>query len=162
MTTGASLKPDSASSIPASRRGSGTRRSTEKTAAASVEGEHGAEQQRQRPVQAEQEVGAEAPTTTTETAVPTVASTRGRGDRRPDRRPAGGQPALGQDQHQGGVAEDCGELGVVELDAEAALAEHQAEPEVEQQRGQAGADGQPDGARPRASRTSGAGEQRRG
>ena len=36
-TTGASLKPDSASSIPVTRRGSGTRRSTEKTAAASVE-----------------------------------------------------------------------------------------------------------------------------
>ena len=36
-TTGASLNPDSASSIPVSRRGSGTRRSTENTAAASVE-----------------------------------------------------------------------------------------------------------------------------
>ena len=37
MTTGASLNPDSASSIPLSRRGSGTVRSTENTAAASVE-----------------------------------------------------------------------------------------------------------------------------
>ena len=37
ITTGASLKPDSASSIPVTRRGSGTRRSTENTAAASVE-----------------------------------------------------------------------------------------------------------------------------
>ena len=37
ITTGASLKPDSASSTPVSRRGNGTRRSTEKTAAASVE-----------------------------------------------------------------------------------------------------------------------------
>ena len=37
MTTGASLKPDSASRMPRSRVGSGTSRSTEKTAAASVE-----------------------------------------------------------------------------------------------------------------------------
>ena len=37
MTTGASLKPDSASSMPVSRAGRGTLRSTEKTAAASVE-----------------------------------------------------------------------------------------------------------------------------
>jgi hypothetical protein len=37
MTTGASLKPDSASSMPTNRDGSGTRRRTEKTAAASVE-----------------------------------------------------------------------------------------------------------------------------
>ncbi len=37
MTTGASLKPDSASSVPVIRLGSGIRRSTEKTAAASVE-----------------------------------------------------------------------------------------------------------------------------
>ncbi len=37
MTTGASLKPDSASSIPDSRLGSGTLRRTAKTAAASVE-----------------------------------------------------------------------------------------------------------------------------
>ena len=37
MTTGASLKPDSASSMPLTRRGSGTLRSTAKTAAASVE-----------------------------------------------------------------------------------------------------------------------------
>ncbi len=37
MTTGASLKPDSASSTPVRRAGSGTLRSTEKTAAASVE-----------------------------------------------------------------------------------------------------------------------------
>lgn len=37
MTTGASLKPDSASRMPLTDRGSGTLRSTEKTAAASVE-----------------------------------------------------------------------------------------------------------------------------
>ncbi|MGY2700827.1 hypothetical protein ACVW2K_000411 [Nocardioides sp. HB32] len=35
-TVGASLRPDSASSVPVSRRGSGTTRSTENTAAASV------------------------------------------------------------------------------------------------------------------------------
>ena len=37
MTTGASLKPASASSMPERRLGSGTLRSTAKTAAASVE-----------------------------------------------------------------------------------------------------------------------------
>ena len=35
-TVGASLRPDSASSVPVSRLGSGTTRSTENTAAASV------------------------------------------------------------------------------------------------------------------------------
>ena len=35
-TVGASLRPDSASSAPVSRRGNGTTRSTENTAAASV------------------------------------------------------------------------------------------------------------------------------
>ena len=53
MTTGASLKPDSASSSPASRRGSGTRRSTEKTAAASVEDSDRADEQRDRPAKPE-------------------------------------------------------------------------------------------------------------
>ena len=37
MTAGASLNPDSASSSPATRLGKGTTRSTENTAAASVE-----------------------------------------------------------------------------------------------------------------------------
>ncbi|CAM5445602.1 hypothetical protein SVIOM74S_04684 [Streptomyces violarus] len=37
MTTGASLKPDSASSVPVTRAGRGIFRSTENTAAASVE-----------------------------------------------------------------------------------------------------------------------------
>ena len=37
MTAGASLNPDSASSRPATRRGKGTTRSTENTAAASVD-----------------------------------------------------------------------------------------------------------------------------
>lgn len=37
MTTGASLKPDSASRVPVTREGSGILRRTEKTAAASVE-----------------------------------------------------------------------------------------------------------------------------
>jgi hypothetical protein len=37
ITTGASLKPDSASRIPTARLGSGSARSTENTAAASVE-----------------------------------------------------------------------------------------------------------------------------
>ena len=74
MTTGASLKPDSASSMPARRRGSGTTRSTENTAAASVEAStapsrnactHSTPSRRWAPTA----------TTTTDTAVPTVAST---------------------------------------------------------------------------------------
>ena len=73
MTTGASLNPDSASSRPASRGGRGARRSTEKSAAASVE-----ETTAPRSIPVSQSTSssqwAEVPMTTTETAVPSVAS----------------------------------------------------------------------------------------
>ncbi len=73
MTTGASLKPASASSMPDSRLGSGTLRSTAKTAAASVE-------VTMAPTSSEivhdsgRSVCAATATTTTETATPTVES----------------------------------------------------------------------------------------
>ena len=50
------MKPDSASSTPEIRRGSGTRRSTEKTAAASVEASDGAHEEGDLQVHAEQDV----------------------------------------------------------------------------------------------------------
>jgi hypothetical protein len=56
-----------------------------------------------------------------------------------DRRPAGGETALGEDEDERDVAEERRQLGVVELDAEAALADEQPEGEVEQERGETGA-----------------------
>ena len=73
-TTGASLKPDSASSMPDTRRGSGTRRSTENTAAASVEASTAPTRSDTSHDQPSTTCAATA-TTATLTATPTVDST---------------------------------------------------------------------------------------
>ncbi len=74
MTTGASLKPDSASSIPVIRWGSGTRRRTEKTAAASVEDRMAATSRAVFQSSRRTNRAASA-TTPTDTSTPTVEST---------------------------------------------------------------------------------------
>ena len=86
-TTGASLKPDSASSTPEICRGSGTRRSTENTAAASVEASTAATRKAICQSHPRNKCAA-TPTTSTDTPTPTVASTAaGATDRRmPDHR----------------------------------------------------------------------------
>ena len=142
MTTGASLKPDSASSIPESRLGSGTLRSTAKTAAASVERDDGAHEQRDRPRQ-RQEARARPRRRRAPTRRPrAVESTAAGRDRVLDVGPRRRQAALGQDEHEGGVAEHAGDRRVVELDAGAGVAEGQADPEVDEQRRQARPDRQ--------------------
>jgi hypothetical protein len=65
--------------------------------------------------------------------------------RRPHLRPARGEAALGQDQDQGGEPERLGERGVVEPDAEAGLADRDADSQVEQQRRETEADRHPNG-----------------
>ena len=138
------MNPDSASSRPATRRGSGTTRSTENTAAASVDGHDGAEQQRQLPVHAEQQVRA-----------------RG-GDRHADRHADGGQRARGrqhlahvgepgrqaafdEDDRQRHRAEVVGEQVVVEVQTEPVLADDDADAEEQQQAGQPHPGGRPRG-----------------
>ena len=135
MTTGASLKPDSASSIPVIRRGSGTRRSTENTAAASVEDRIGADEQRGVPVEVQDEARGERHDGDRDDDADRRQHGRGR-DRAADALPPGAQPALAEDEDEGGVAEHLGELVGVEPDAEAGLADGQADAEVDQQRGQ--------------------------
>ena len=72
ITTGASLNPDSASSVPLSRRGRLTRRSTEKTAAASV-GVRTAPTSSATGQETSSRIACAAtPTTPTETTTPTV------------------------------------------------------------------------------------------
>ena len=165
MTAGASLKPDSASSRPADPPGSGSTRRMEKTAAASVE-------TRSRPggapaaSQAEQVVRADG------------------GDHRADADAERGEHTGGRDHHadvgdhlvvsppsirmtaSAGGAEVLCQLGVVELDAEHVLAEHDARAEEQQQAGQANARRDPGGddagqhapgRRPAALRTAAAG-----
>ena len=57
-----------------------------------------------------------------------------RAEHRPDLRPAGGQAALEEDQHEGDRTQRAGQLGVVELDpADALRAGQHAQPEEEQQ-----------------------------
>ena len=73
MTTGASLKPDSASSSPPSRGGSGTLRSTENTAAESVGASTAAMSSASCHPTSSSRCAA-TPTTPTDTAVPIVAS----------------------------------------------------------------------------------------
>ena len=142
-TVGASLRPDSASSAPVIRRGSGTRRSTENTAAASVGRGDRAEQHRELPVEPEQVVRAD----------------RDHGDadrdaerrerdpephRRPDLRPLGGETTFGEDQHERREAQRVRDVGVLEVDAEPGLAEQHAHQQVDQQAGETGAHREPD------------------
>ena len=139
MTTGASLKPDSASSIPDSRLGSGTLRSTAKTAAASVE-------VTMAPMSSEivhdsgSSVCAATATTRTDTTTPTRREHRCGRDRVLDVGPRRRQATLGEDEHEGGIAEHPRDRGVVELDAGAGVAEGEADAEVDEQRRQARAD----------------------
>ena len=66
-----------------------------------------------------------------------VASETPQPHHRPDLRPRGGQTALGQDQDQRREPERVRELGVVEADAEAGLAEGDPHQQVDEQAGQA-------------------------
>ncbi|MEZ5094469.1 MAG: hypothetical protein R2740_17390 [Nocardioides sp.] len=65
--------------------------------------------------------------------------------RRPHLPPRGGETTLGQDQRQRAEADRVRDLGVVELDAGAALPERDPHQEVDQQARQPGSRGQPDG-----------------
>ncbi len=65
--------------------------------------------------------------------------------RRADLRPGGGETALGEDHRERREAERVRELGVLEVDPEAGLAEGDAHQEVDQQARQARARGHPDG-----------------
>jgi hypothetical protein len=58
--------------------------------------------------------------------------------------PAGGQPALGEDHRQSSEADGVGDLGVLELDADAGLSQGDAHHQVDQQARQAGAAREPD------------------
>ena len=76
------------------------------------------------------------------TATATVESATPRPEGGADRRPPGGEAAVGEDEDERGDAERLGEAGVVEPDAQARLAQRHPDPEVDQQRGQADAGGQ--------------------
>ena len=113
------------------RRGSGTRRSTEKTAAASVDERMAPSEEGRRPAEVEEEAHGDGDD----------GHRHDDPDRRQDHRrarPSGGsrttgrQAALGEDEDERGVPEHLGEVVGVELDPDAALAEEQADPEVEQ------------------------------
>ena len=108
------------------RRGSGTRRSTENTAAASVEDRIAPTSSAVVQSRCSRKCAA-TPTTATETSTPTVESTAAGATESADARPPRAEAALGEDEDQGGVAEHLGELGGVELDAEAGLADGQAD-----------------------------------
>ena len=138
------MNPDSASSRPATRRGNGTTRSTENTAAASVDGHDGAEQQRQLPVHPEQQVRP------------------GGRDHHADRDADGGQHARGrqhpshvaeprrqtafdQDDRQRDRAEVVGEQVVLELQSQPVFADDDPDPQEQQQARQADPGGRPGG-----------------
>ncbi len=70
----------------------------------------------------------------------------GRRQNRSDLFPLRSEPALGQDDDQGGVADHLRQLGVVELDVEdAVLSEGDADAEVQEQAGESAARGDPYG-----------------
>ena len=117
-----------------------------KTAAASVELTTAADQQRDAPGQ---------PSSQTPTAAVTDDADhdpdRGQREPRPDRPahvgPPRGQTALGEDDHQRRDPEGLGQRDVLEVDAEPALPQRDAERQVEQQAGQPEPVGQPQGDR---------------
>ncbi|GAA3302464.1 hypothetical protein GCM10020295_48360 [Streptomyces cinereospinus] len=69
----------------------------------------------------------------------------GRGQGGPDLLPLRAETALGQDHDQGGVPDDLGQPGVVEVDvADPVLAHENADAEVDEQAGEPAARGDPD------------------
>ena len=134
--------PDSSSSVPASRFGTATPRSTLNTAAASVDDSTAPQRNATRQSRSSSRCSA-VPATAMLTSTDTVDSSDADAERRPHRGPSGGQPALDQDQHERGQPERLGELGVGELEPEHGLAEQQADAEVEHERGQPDANRHP-------------------
>ena len=136
MTAGASLKPDSASSRPATRRGSGSTRSTENTAAASVD-----DTMAPRSSASCQSIPssrcAPAAVTTMLTTTPTVASAPAGANTLSDVGEPRRQAAFDQDDRQRDGAEVVGEQMFVELQAEPVLADDDADAEEQQQAGEA-------------------------
>ena len=134
MTAGASLKPDSASSRPASRRGNGSTRSTENTAAASVE-------ETMAPSSS-----ASCQSMRSSTCAPTAVTTvlidhtdggqRARGCQHlADVGEPSGQTAFDEDDGQRRGADVPGQFDVVELQPQAVLAEHHSDEQEQQQAG---------------------------
>src|ERR1044072_3083447 len=129
-----SFIPDSPSSERASRFSRVERRSTAKIAAESVAA-IAAPTSIPSSVLRPKISLAPSPATPARTTVPTVARQRGRrAQHGADLRPAGGEPALEEDQHQRDSAQGPCQLGVVELDPPEALrADQHAQAEEEQQ-----------------------------
>ena len=144
MTAGASLNPDSASSSPATRRGRGTTRSTENTAAASVT-DTTAPSSSANCQSIPSSRCAPAAVTTMLTATPTVASTpAGASTRRTSANRVVRPPSI-EDDRQCDRAEVVGEQVVVEVQSEAVLADDDADEEEQQQARQADSAGRPRG-----------------
>ena len=134
-TVGASLRPDSASSAPSSDGFSGTRRSTVKTAAASV-GEVIAPSRKDSSHDRPSAKWANTATSATLTPTPTVARARPTPSDGRTSDQLRGETTFGQDHDEGGEPERLGRARVVEADAEHGLAEHDAHRKVDQQAGQ--------------------------
>ena len=117
-TDGGSFRPDSPSSIPERIGGSGSLRSTEKTAAASVGARTAPRSSASRQPRPSSQC-VHAATTPMLTTTPTVASAMAAGAAFLRVLPVGGEAALGQDQHERAEAERLGEVRVVEPDADA-------------------------------------------
>ena len=136
MTTGASLKPDSASRTPVTRDGQRDLAQHGEDRRRVGRGDHRADDQRLPPVEPDQVVRGRRG----DAHADRDADGRQHGGRRQrgfDLLPLRAQTALGQDHDQGGVADDLGQLGVVELDvADAVLPDGDADAEVDEQAGE--------------------------
>ena len=93
-------------------------------------GEHGGDEEGDLPGPAEEEVRGD-PDDQHRHADPDGREHGGRRDRPADAGPPGREPALDEDQHERGVPEHLGELLVLVVDAEARLAQHQPDAEVD-------------------------------
>ncbi len=138
-TIGASLSPDSTSSVPVTRFLSGTVRSTENTAAASVGVSTAARRIDSSQLEVEQQVGAEghdhdADDRSERCQQDSVAQVGAHV------LPLGRQSTLGEDQDEATESQRVRQVGICELDAESGAAEHQPEKQIDEQRRKAGRD----------------------
>ncbi len=131
MTAGASLKPDSASRSPPSRLGSGTTRSTENTAAASVLDTMAPSNRASCQFMPSSQCTAAAVTSVLDPDTH-GGEHAGRSEHFADVAEPGGQPALDQDDAQRRGPQVLGQLRVVEFQPEAVLADKHADPEEQQ------------------------------
>ena len=131
-TVGASLRPDSASSVPRNECGMGTVAEHREDRRSIGRGRDCAQQHRNPERQSEDIVPEKSHQADADPDAKRGQQRRQDG-RGPDVAPLGGEAALGQDHHERGKPECLRKIGIVEGDSDTGFAHHHAETEEQQQ-----------------------------